>query len=163
MSLELVGFRRVVVPSDRGDRQRQKILALLAVSQADGGVSLGELLVEAGAHIRKGTVIVIITPSLERDWVPLAGHLRARGTTIVACIVDSAAHAAATAETLGAAWIGRPAAGTTVASPSPTARDVWAIERALHEHEIETHVLTQGSDLGSQIVTAHRLAQVSVR
>jgi uncharacterized protein (DUF58 family) len=163
VSLELVGFRRVVVPSDRGDRQRQKILSLLAVSQADGGVSLGELLVEAGAHIRKGTVIVIVTPSLERDWVPLAGHLRSRGTTIVACIVDPAAHATATAELLGPAWVGRPTTGGTGASPSATARDVWAIERALHEHEIETHVLTHGSDLGSQIVTASRMALVTAR
>jgi uncharacterized protein (DUF58 family) len=156
VSLELVGFRRVVVPPDRGDRQRQKILALLAVSQADGTVGLAELLVEAANHVRRGTVVVIITPSLERDWVPLAGHLRARGSTVVACIVDPAAHATASVDParrvsdLGG--VGATAAATT-------SRDAWAIERALLEHEIETHVLASGSDLGAAILTRRGLAR----
>ena len=169
VSLELAGFRRVVVPPDRGDRQRQKILALLAVSQADGSVGLAELLVEAGARVRRGTVVVILTPSLERDWVPLAGHLRERGTTVVACIVDPVAHAAASVGAI-APGSGR-AAGGAAAAPASTAsgwerttdRDVWAIQRALQEHEVETHVLTSGSDLGSRIVTSRGRSRAAVR
>jgi uncharacterized protein (DUF58 family) len=163
VSLELVGFRRVVVPADRGDRQRQKILALLAVSQADGGVGLAELLVEAGSHVRPGTVVVIITPSLERDWVPLAGHLRSRGTTVVACVVDPSAHATATADLLGPVWGQRLPNAAGGQPTEATSRDVWAIERALLEHEIETHVLTHGTDLGSQIVTSRNLAAAMAR
>jgi hypothetical protein len=44
----------------------------------------------------------------------------------------------------------------------PSSRDIWAIERALLEHEIETHVLTHGSDLGSQIMTSRGTARALV-
>jgi hypothetical protein len=82
---------------------------------------------------------------------------------VVACIVDPAAHASATAELQGPTWSARAPTGSGGASTDATARDVWAVERALREHEIETHVLTRSSDLGAQIVTARGLAQATVR
>src|SRR4051812_34756195 len=67
------------LPADRGARQYQKIMQTLAAVQADGREPFSHLLVEGLAHLRRGMTALIITPSLERDWVRPLGSLRGRG------------------------------------------------------------------------------------
>jgi uncharacterized protein (DUF58 family) len=71
---------------DRGGRQHLKVMQLLAAVDGDGGTPLAEALVASVARIRRGMTAVVITPSLDRDWVKPLASLRSRG---VACVVVS--------------------------------------------------------------------------
>ncbi len=132
VGVEAVGGRRNVIAIDRGPRQLQKILGLLAVVQPDGTTPLAEVLADSAPHLRRGSVAVAISPSLDRSWVAPLATLGARGVRAAACIVDP----------------GAPAAGT---SHPPTGRD--ALRAALLEHGLAAYVLVPGMPLSQQLVS----------
>jgi uncharacterized protein (DUF58 family) len=156
VGLEAYGLRRAVLPADRGIRQRQKVLHLLAAVGAEGTTPLREVLIDGLGRLRRGTTAVIVTPSLDGQWVrPLAG-LRTRGVAVLACVIDPLAHDAQTR--LAAAL---PALGAD-------GRDVWArdIRAALHalaEQDIPTLLIDPMERLGVQMVVArgHGRARVA--
>ena len=81
-----------IIPPDRGPRQLQRLLHLLAGASADASASLVELLLLTLPQVRRGMTVVVVTPSLDPSWVgPLLG-LRGRGVGTLACIVDPVAH-----------------------------------------------------------------------
>ncbi len=88
-----VGFlthsdKRHLMQPDRGERQLTRILDLLAVAEADGGVPL-ERLIEREAHqFRRYDTVVIITPSDREEWVAAAHSLALRGTRLLVMSVD---------------------------------------------------------------------------
>ena len=45
-------------------------------------------------RLRRGMTAIVITPSLERDWVRPLASLRGRGIRAAACLVDASAYAA---------------------------------------------------------------------
>jgi uncharacterized protein (DUF58 family) len=155
VGMEAFGLRRAVITSDRGPRQQQKIMSLLAVVQAEGGTPLAEMLVEGSTRLRRGAVAVVVTPSLEQDWVrPLAG-LRSAGAAPTACIVDPLAHATSSLA----------AADRSALEPSdrePYERDLRALRHALGEHDVISHVLEPGVPLGEQLVAAQPQHRVVV-
>jgi hypothetical protein len=61
-------------------------MQLLAAVDGDGSTPLSEALVQTVPRIRRGMTAVVITPSLERDWVKPLAALRSRG---VGCVVVS--------------------------------------------------------------------------
>jgi uncharacterized protein (DUF58 family) len=69
---------------DRGGRQHLKVMQLLAAVDGDGATSLAEALVASVQRIRRGMTAIIITASLDREWVKPLATLRSRG---VACVV----------------------------------------------------------------------------
>lgn len=71
---------------DRGGRQHLKVMQLLAAVDGDGATPLAEALVASLARIRRGMTAVVITASLDREWVKSLATLRSRG---VACVVVS--------------------------------------------------------------------------
>ena len=138
------------LPADRGPRQRQKLMQLLAVVDGDGGEPLVEILVQFLPRLRRGTTAVIITPSLDRGWIrPLAG-LRARGVGCVVCLVDPGAYEA----------YGNGVAG---GAAEQRARDRRAVLHALAEHDIPVHVIVPGRPLGELLVSPGRAVAGGVR
>ena len=82
------GQHHVVLPADRGGRQLIKILRALAVLRAEGTVALGELLVAESCQFSRADTLVVITPSLDEEWV---GSLQAqlnRGLRSVATVIE---------------------------------------------------------------------------
>lgn len=79
VALTTTGSRVTVLPPDRGPRQRQKILQLLAAVDGDGGTPLMEALVAGLPLLRRGMSAIVITPSTEPGWVRPLATLRPRG------------------------------------------------------------------------------------
>jgi uncharacterized protein (DUF58 family) len=146
VGLAAVGARRAVLPVDRGGRQHQKVMQLMAAVQADGTMPLRELLVEGISHLRRGMTAIVITPSLDRGWVRPLTSLRTRGVACTVVIADPLAH------------LERSLAATGDPPLSATAREEYArglraMRHALAEYELRSHVVVPGKPLGDQIVT----------
>jgi uncharacterized protein (DUF58 family) len=139
VGMEAIGLRRAVVGADRGARQQHKILSLLAVAQADGETPVAEMIIEGSLHVRRGTVALVITPSLDRSWVAPLAALRSGGVAPIACIVDPFAPANA----------GPPADGVS-------AQDLRAMLHLLAEHDVRGYVVRAGEPLGERLVSTRQ-------
>ena len=73
------GQQREFLNLDRGERQIERMLELLAVVKAGPGPDLKEALALDAIHFGRNTVAVIITPSNSRDWHEGLRHLQRRG------------------------------------------------------------------------------------
>jgi uncharacterized protein (DUF58 family) len=89
------GHRLVSIPADRGPRQRQKIMQMLAAVEGDGRVPLAEVLLSGLPKLRRGMTAVVVTASRDRHWVRALTTLRARGVAAAVVTLDSASYAAA--------------------------------------------------------------------
>jgi uncharacterized protein (DUF58 family) len=146
VGMEAIGLRRAVVATDRGARQQHKIMSLLAVAQAEGSTPLPELLFEGSHHMRRGTVVVVITPSLDRSWVAPLATLRSAGAAPITCIIEPLAHAMSSLAS----------AGHEPPDPSerePLERGLRALSHALAEHDVRGHVIRPGIPLAEQLVS----------
>ena len=63
VGLTTSGHRLVSIPADRGPRQRQKIMQLLAAVEGDGQTPLAEVLLTGLPKLRRGMTAVVVTPS----------------------------------------------------------------------------------------------------
>ncbi len=155
LAITAASSRRVVVPPDRGPRQLQRLLHLLAGASADTDTTLLELVLATMPQLRRGMTAVVITPSLDPSWVdPLMG-LRGRGVGVLACIIDPVAHATQT-RALGLAPI--EASGGPLGAAhegADRARDVRAIRHSLAEHDIPSFLVDPVLSLGEQLANAH--------
>jgi uncharacterized protein (DUF58 family) len=79
VGLTTTGARLTHLSPDRGPRQRQKILNLLAAVDGDGTVPLVEALVAGLPLLRRGMSALIVTPAAEPAWVRPLATLRPRG------------------------------------------------------------------------------------
>jgi len=135
--------RQTTVPSDRGARQHLKLMQLLAAVDADGSTSLAESLVAGLGRVRRGTTVIVITPSLERDWIRPLGLLRGRGIGCVVVALDPTAYAR----------YGRTMpAGAVTELDDATAQRTRALHHALAEYDIRNLTLTPGRPLGEVLV-----------
>ncbi len=146
LAIAAASSRRVVVQPDRGARQLQRLLHLLAGASADAGTPLVELLLATLPQLHRGMTAVVITPSVDPAWVgPLTG-LRRRGVGVLACVVDPVAH-----EAQGRALrLEAPA----MADDDARSRDVRAIRHTLAEHDIPSFLVEPVHGLGEQLVNA---------
>jgi uncharacterized protein (DUF58 family) len=87
------GSRAEVLQPDRGTKQFGKLMQYLADVRAGGTRTLQETLVETLPRLRRGSSVLIITPSLDRAWVRPASTLRETGiatqTVVVSPPVDA--------------------------------------------------------------------------
>ncbi len=79
-----VGFlsypkRREFIQPDRGERQLNRLLEVLAVIQAEGAVPLAHALTTDSTHLARHATLIVITPSTETEWITALRGLRARG------------------------------------------------------------------------------------
>jgi uncharacterized protein (DUF58 family) len=149
VGLEAVGPRRGVLAPDRGARQQQKILGLLAVARADGLTSLAELLVRGLTRPRRGTIALAITPSLDASWIRPLAALRSGGATPIACLVDPVAHRRADRD------VSHEGQART-ADLERLERQLRAQLHALTEHDVEAFIIGPDRPLGEQLVSVHR-------
>ncbi len=73
------GRQREFLNLDRGERQIERMLELLAVVKAGSGPDLKEALALDAIHFGRNTVAIIITPSNSRDWHEGVRLLQRRG------------------------------------------------------------------------------------
>lgn len=84
LSLGMVvnGEHREILSMDRGDRQVERVLELLAVVRSGDGPDLKEALALDAFHLGRNTAAIIITPSNSRDWHSGAQQLQRRGVQV---------------------------------------------------------------------------------
>jgi uncharacterized protein (DUF58 family) len=75
---------------DRGVRQIERVLEMLAVVHAGAGPDLKEVLALEAFHFGRNTMAVIITPSTSRDWHDGVRHLQRRGVQVSVVGIDAA-------------------------------------------------------------------------
>ncbi|MEA2621747.1 MAG: hypothetical protein QOH61_657 [Chloroflexota bacterium] len=156
IALAADGPRRVILPVDRGPRQHQKVMQLLAAVQPDGVTPLRDLLTEALPRLRRGMTALVITPSLERDWIRPLSALRSRNVACVVVLVDPLAHELASLARAGLPTI-------PDEEREERARAFRAMRLTLAEHELRTHVVVPGVPLGDQMVSTGGRVAVNAR
>lgn len=83
------GAQAQILHPDRGSKQFGKVMQYLAEIQASAGVPIAESLIESTPRIRRGSSCLIVTPSLDPQWVRPAGTLRESQVGTQAVIVGS--------------------------------------------------------------------------
>jgi uncharacterized protein (DUF58 family) len=76
--LTYAGQREVVQP-DRGERQLDRLLDILAVIQPEGHIPLPHILATDGARLGRHSTLIVVTPSTDTSWVQTLRSLRSRG------------------------------------------------------------------------------------
>ncbi|HEY0071789.1 MAG TPA: DUF58 domain-containing protein [Chloroflexia bacterium] len=82
------GQHHVTIPADRGGRQLLKILRALAVLRAEGTVPLTGVLAAEGRSFGKQDTVVVVTPSVDEQWVDALRVEMLRIASAAAVIVE---------------------------------------------------------------------------
>lgn len=138
--------RTAFLPADRGGRQHQKIMQLLAAVEADGAAPLVETLISTVGRLRRGMTAVVITPSLDPSWVRPLASLRTRGVACVAITFDVVAYDQAARESAAAVF--GPQEAVAPSEAEAVAKHARALRHALAEYELPSYLVTPGRPLG---------------
>jgi uncharacterized protein (DUF58 family) len=84
------GAHREFLSLDRGERQIERTLEMLAVVETGLGPDLKEALSLDAFHFGRNTVAIVITPSNSRDWHDSLRHLQRRGVQVAVVGLDAA-------------------------------------------------------------------------
>jgi uncharacterized protein (DUF58 family) len=84
------GQSLTMLPPDRGGRQLGKILESLALLRAEGNLPIWGLVDIQAQHLARGSTIVLITHSVEKEIVLTADFLSRRGLRPVVVLIDAA-------------------------------------------------------------------------
>jgi uncharacterized protein (DUF58 family) len=139
VGLTTSGHRLVSIPADRGPRQRQKIMQLLAAVEGDGTTPLAEVLLTGLPRLRRGMTAVVVTPSRERRWVRALSTLRGRGVAAAVVALDAASYEAA----------GRPRPQGGDGEGDLAAQEQRALRFALAEYDLRAYQVRAGDNLGA--------------
>jgi uncharacterized protein (DUF58 family) len=82
--------RQEFLALDRGDRQMEHVLELLAVVKAGLGPELKEALTMDAFHFGRNSIAIVITPSNSRDWHESLRYLQLRGVQVAVVGLDAA-------------------------------------------------------------------------
>lgn len=134
------------LPADRGPRQYQKVMQLLASVMANGDRHLAEILIEGVSRLRRGMTAVVITPSLDHDWVRSLSGLRTRGVATIVVLLDPLAFAAVERRER----VMPEPDEETAASGQRAAR---ALRHALGEHDLSWITIVPGEPIAAQLVS----------
>jgi uncharacterized protein (DUF58 family) len=85
--------RREILSLDRGDRQIERVLELLAVARSGDGPSLYESFVLDAFQFGHNTVVIVITPSNAYDWHESVQQLQRHGMQVCVVGIDAASFA----------------------------------------------------------------------
>ena len=80
-------YREVFQP-ERGDRQLARILQVLAIGRSLSKYSLAQMLALETPYLTRGTTLVIVTSSLDSEWVNEAQMLIRRGIRPMCLLID---------------------------------------------------------------------------
>ena len=87
------GQKRELAQADRGERQLDRLLSILAVTRARGGVPLAQVLSAELVYLTRNVTAIVVTSSTDGDWVAALRHLAVRGVHTIAVLVDPATFA----------------------------------------------------------------------
>ena len=138
--------RTAYLPADRGPRQHQKMMQLLAAVEADSPTPLVETLIASVGRLRRGMTAVVITPSLDPSWVRPLAALRARGVSCVVVTLDAAAYARVERE--GRAAVVGGVVPRDDEEEAAMAKRARALRHALAEYELQAYTIVPGRPLG---------------
>jgi uncharacterized protein (DUF58 family) len=138
VGLTTSGHRLVSIPADRGPRQRQKIMQLLAAVEGDGRTPLAEVLLTGLPKLRRGMTAVIITASRERRWVRTLASLRARGVAAAVVALDADSYE-----------LSGPGHRDADQEADLAAQEQRALRFALAEYDVKTYEVHAGDNLGA--------------
>jgi uncharacterized protein (DUF58 family) len=147
VALTTTGSRVTVLPPDRGPRQRQKILQLLAAVDGDGSTPLMEALVAGLPLLRRGMSAIVITSSTEPGWVRPLATLRPRGIGCQVVWLDPPAFARRAVELVGDS--GDTATGEAIAALETAARNA---HHRVAEFDLKAYPVPPGVPLGEVLV-----------
>lgn len=82
------GDQHYVLPPREGLLALERMLTVLTEARAFGDISLRDLLISWQAQAAGVTSLVVVTPSLETDWVPVLEAMGQRGIPTTAVLVD---------------------------------------------------------------------------
>jgi len=80
--------RREVLYPERGQRQLTRILETLAVARSFAQESLAEMLAQEALTFKRGTTLVLVTASVDKNWIAEAQTLKRRGIRLLCIFVD---------------------------------------------------------------------------
>jgi uncharacterized protein (DUF58 family) len=147
VGLTTTGAHLTHLSPDRGPRQRQKILHLLAAVDGDGSTPLVEALVAGLPLLRRGMSAVIVTPAAEPAWVRPLATLRPRGIGTQVVFLDPQD------------FLRHELAARRLSHDAGVAGDVAALDQAsrqirfaLAEFDVQTCVVPPGVPLGEVLV-----------
>ncbi|MFI5272519.1 MAG: DUF58 domain-containing protein [Ktedonobacterales bacterium] len=89
VGLAVNGTSEASLPLDRGERQLDRCLEVLAVVHPRKRIPLAEALVGEGARLSRNTVLIIVTPSPDLDWAEALHHLQRRGVHPLVIALDA--------------------------------------------------------------------------
>jgi uncharacterized protein (DUF58 family) len=139
VGLTTSGHRLVSIPADRGPRQRQKVMQLLAAVEGDGMTPLAEVLLTGLPKLRRGMTAVVITPSRERVWIRTLTTLRGRGVTAAVVLLDAPSYETA----------GRRHTKSGEGEDDLAMREQRALRFALAEYDLKSYEVRAGDNLGA--------------
>jgi uncharacterized protein (DUF58 family) len=88
VGLVVNGVDEAALPLDRGERQLDRILELLAVVHPKRSVSLDQVLAVEEAKLARNTVVIVITASTDLDWPTVLHLLQRRGVRPLAILLN---------------------------------------------------------------------------
>jgi uncharacterized protein (DUF58 family) len=146
LGMTCIGRNPVVLPVDRGARQYQKVMQLLAAVQADGTTPLYEVLLRGVPRLRRGMTAVVLTPSLAGDWIQPLAKLRVRGVGTLLVLPEAAAFNELERRDRGLPEL-------LPAERERRERELRALLHALAEHDLNAARLRPGIPLAEQLLT----------
>ncbi len=97
VGLILSAAHHEVIPAERSERVRVKILETLAVSSADGQRPLTDVLMAEWRRFGRNSGVVIVTSSTDSSWVDVVAKMHTHRIQVVAIVVDGASFGSAPA------------------------------------------------------------------
>ena len=88
ISLTVSGATDASLPIDRGERQLDRVLEVLAVVHPQRTVPLAQALTVEETRLVRNTVLIVITPSPDLDWPEVLHHVRRRGVKPMVVLLD---------------------------------------------------------------------------
>lgn len=79
---------RELIQPDRGDRQLNRVLEILALARSETSITLGQLLAVEGQLIGRDSTLIVVTANPRGEWIGEAVNLRRRGIHLVTVWVD---------------------------------------------------------------------------
>jgi uncharacterized protein (DUF58 family) len=143
--------RTAYLPADRGGRQHQKVMQLLAAVDADSSTPLVETLIASVNRLRRGMTAVVITSSTDPSWIRPLASLRTRGIGCVVVLADAPAYARAEAQARAEAGEGDVRRDSV--EDEAIAKRRRALNHALAEYELKAHTIRPYQALGEILVS----------
>jgi uncharacterized protein (DUF58 family) len=88
IALTVSGVPDAMLPLDRGERQLDRVLEVLAVVHPQQRVPLSQALTIEETRLVRNTVLIVITPSPDLDWPEVLHHVRRRGVKPLVILLD---------------------------------------------------------------------------